>query len=128
MMWRMMKKDKDFTLKYIKGAIILAIVSTLIIVIFFGLRVDLLLGLYLGTLISVLFFRLMYINALKAVEKDARSSKRFTINNYFIRLILYGIILFVAYKNPNLNFYTTAIGFTMIKFSILFIEVLKIGK
>lgn len=123
-----MNKDKDFTFKYIIGAIFLAIVSSLIIVISFGFRKDLLLGLYLGTLISVLFFRLMYINAMKAVEKDAHASKRFTINNYFIRLVLYGIILFAAYKNPNLNFYTTAIGFTMIKFSILFVELFGIGK
>lgn len=123
-----MKKDKDFIFKYIRVAIILAIVSSLIIVIFFGFRKDLLLGLYLGTLISVLFFRLMYRNAIKAVEKDAKASKRFTINNYYLRLLLYGIILYAAYKNPNFDFYTTAIGFTMIKFSILIVEVFGIGK
>lgn len=123
-----MKKDKDFTYKYIKVAIILAILSSLIIVIFFGFKRDLLLGLYLGTFVSILFFRLMYRNAIKAVEKDASASKRFTTNNYFIRLLLYGIILIAAYKNPNFDFYTTAIGFTMIKFSIIIVEIFRIGK
>ena len=70
----------------------------------------------------------MYRNAIKAVEKDANASKRFTSNNYYLRLLLYGIILYAAYKNPNFNFYTTAIGFTMIKFSIIIVEVFGIGK
>lgn len=123
-----MKKDKDFTYKYIRVAIILSILSSLIIIIFFGFKKDLLLGLYLGTLVSILFFRLMYRNAIKAVEKDANASKRFTSNNYYLRLLLYGIILYASYKNPNFNFYTTAIGFTMIKFSIIIVEVFGIGK
>ncbi len=124
----MMRNDKDFTFKYIRVAIILALLLSLAILILYGLRKDLLLGLYLGTLISILFFRLMYRNAMKAVEKDAQSSKRFTTNNYYLRLIIYGLILYAAYKNPNFNFYTTAIGFTMIKFSIIIVEVFRIGK
>lgn len=122
-----MKSSKDFTIPYIKIAILLTLINSIILYIIFRDK-SLILGHLVGTSVSILFFRLIYENAKKVLDKGYKGAKISTRINYFIRYIFYGIILLVSYKNPNTNFYTTALGLFMIKFSIIiksFFDALK---
>ncbi len=57
------------------------------------------------------------------VQLDERSAKRQTIFNYFIRLVVYGIVLAYSQLNPNLNIFYTLPGLLIFKV-VLYIQVM----
>src|SRR6056297_734512 len=62
------------------------------------------LGLALGLLISTLLLRLKVIQIKRSLAMSEEKAVTFIRNRYFIEYIIYFVVLFVAQKNPNLNF------------------------
>ena len=77
-------------------------------------------GLLVGGNINVLLFKLHYLNLLSLVERNSKSANVGAVFNYFIRYLITGIVLAVSAKADYMNFWTTALGFLMIRFSIYY--------
>jgi predicted membrane protein len=89
-----------------------------------------LLGLATGFLIAVLIFRLKLLNIERSLYMGEKRAVNFIRNRYFIEYIIYFVVLFVARKNPSVNFIAAAVGLFMIKLTVIgmmTIDLLKEG-
>lgn len=77
------------------------------------------LGLALGLVISTLLLRLKVIQIKRSLAMREEKAVTFIRNRYFIEYIIYFVVLFVAQKNPNLNFMAAAAGLFMQKFTVI---------
>lgn len=113
----MIDNDK-FVMSVIKTALLLLFLEILFVMIFFSERIPLALGFLLGGGLSIVFFRLMYLNILIALGKSEAKARRFITINYFLRYIIYGLVLVIAAKTEFFNIFTTALGFFNIKIAM----------
>jgi len=89
-----------------------------------------LLGLATGFLIAVLIFRLRLLNIERSLYMGGKRAVIFIRNRYFIEYIICFVVLFVARKNPSVNFIAAAVGLFMIKLTVIgmmTIDLLKEG-
>lgn len=109
--------------KVISQVIKRAIALSLIIVGFLALILKnpkpYVLGMVFGSSINILCFILMGITTKKAVLMEPSKAYGYTLGNYFVRYIIYFVVLFIAAKADYINFVTTILGFFMIKIVIL---------
>ncbi len=77
------------------------------------------LGLIFGTLAGVLSFKLIESTGKKAVTMDPDAAYKYTIKHYFLRYIIYFIVLLVAILADYLSFPFAAVGLVLIKFVIV---------
>lgn len=115
---RIVKSNEQFVSSIILRAILLLIVESIILLIFFENFIPLFLGLILGGAISIIFFRTIYLNILYAIEKTEAQAKRFMTINYIVRYFISGLVLFVSGRSDYLNIFTCLIGLLTIKFTL----------
>lgn len=115
-----MENDK-YVNNIIKKAILLNIIEIVIVLLFFDDKIPLALGFVLGGGLSIIFFRLLYLNILIAISKSEDKAKRYITINYILRYIIYGIVLYLAGKLSVFNIFTCAIGLLTIKL-VLYIK------
>lgn len=117
----------DKTVKLIKDIIkwdiivllILAGVSALI----FEDKMEILKGFLFGGMIGILMFFLLARTMQKASEMaPARASKHATAQ-YFLRMVIYAVVIFIGLKADYLNSIAVIIGLLSIKFVIYFRQV-----
>ncbi len=79
-----------------------------------------LLGFILGVFVSLFSFSLIVKSTKRMMSKqrDAKIQSSY-VSSYIVRLLVYGIVLFVAYKSDSLSWVTTAIGFFSVKIVII---------
>lgn len=77
-------------------------------------------GYVFGTIISVLGFILMERTLKRAIKMNPNGASGYTILHYFLRYIIYFIVLIVAAIADYLNFPATVLGLLIIKFIIIF--------
>lgn len=70
------------------------------------LTVAIVLGLFLGSIISFLNFLCLNIFAYKAVEKSEESAKRYMKKAYFIRYFSFALIFIFVIKSGFINMWT----------------------
>lgn len=112
--------NNDLILDVSKRVGIVSIVIIGLMAILFSSPKAIILGYILGTLVSVVSFKLMGNTVSKAVSKEPSKATTYTSSHYMLRLGIYGLILFVAAKADYLNILSTAFGLTMIKNIIVF--------
>lgn len=83
-------------------------------------------GLVFGGGIGVLSFRMMGISMEKTVKLAPSAAQINAGIHYFIRMFIYGTVLFIAVKADYLSILTTALGLVSIKIVILGLNFLKI--
>ncbi|WP_077369530.1 ATP synthase subunit I [Anaerosalibacter sp. Marseille-P3206] len=105
--------------KIIKLTIAISIVIVGLLAIFIKDAKNYILGMIFGSSISVLSFILMGITTKRAVHMDSSRAYGYTVRNYFLRYLIYFIVLFVAAVADYLNLFTTILGLFMIKIVIL---------
>lgn len=90
-------------------------------------RWDFVAGFILGTLLSVLNFKILASDILKICNLQIRKEKikGYIFTRYVIRYALTFLILLVLLKNQNINIYTCLTGLFFIKFSVLWNYSLK---
>lgn len=76
-------------------------------------------GLVFGTSINVLNFKLMCITFNKSIYMSAKRITPYMISNYFIRYLIYGVMLTVSLVADYINFITAILGVFMVKIVIL---------
>ncbi|MCR2044698.1 ATP synthase subunit I [Anaerosalibacter massiliensis] len=113
-----MLRDKEI-IKIIKRTIALSLVVIGILLIVMKNGKTYALGMFFGSSIGILNFILMGSTINKAVQMDSKSAYGYSVRNYFIRYLIYFVVLSVAALADYLSFVTTALGLFMIKIVIL---------
>ena len=76
-------------------------------------------GIFFGTAVSLLNFRLLYLTIEKAVKMHPERARKFTVSRYMLRYVLTALVILVSINSPDLNALGTVIGLVMIKLVIL---------
>lgn len=76
-------------------------------------------GIFFGTTVSLLNFRLLYLTIEKAVKMHPERARKFTVSRYLLRYVLTALVILVSINSPDLNALGTVIGLVMIKLVIL---------
>ncbi len=75
-------------------------------------------GILYGQAISLLLFRLKFLQVQKALGMDESGASRYIRTRYYINYLIYGMVLTTAHKNERLNFFAVAAGLLILKFVI----------
>ncbi|MCK8824587.1 ATP synthase subunit I [Fuchsiella alkaliacetigena] len=102
---------------------ILKIGGILTLLLIFSLQIDWVLGFVLGTIISLLMFRLLALTINESIKKSTTGAGSFMVRRYFIRYSIYGVIIYLALTNNQLDFIATVIGLLMVKITIIVSEI-----
>lgn len=76
-------------------------------------------GIFFGTVIAILNFRLLYLTIERAVTMHPERARKYTVSRYLIRYALTAMVILVSINSPLLNTLGTVIGLLTIKLVIL---------
>ena len=110
----MINTNQYFNKIVIRVLILLALESILFFV-FSEQYLPLITGVIVGGIFNLIFFKIIHLNIISAIEKTPIQAKRMMVINYIIRYIISGILLFVSAKSIYLDFFTTALGLLSVK-------------
>lgn len=110
----MINTNQYFNKIVIRVLILLALESILFFV-FSEQYLPLITGVIVGGIFNLIFFKIIHLNIISAIEKTPSQAKRIMVINYIIRYIISGILLFVSAKSIYLDFFTTALGLLSVK-------------
>lgn len=105
--------------KIIKRVIIFALIIIGIMFFVFPNPKKYVYGMFFGTTINLLNFRLMSLTLTKAVEMPQHKVMPYIVANYFSRYLIYATVLGVAAIADYISFFTTILGIFMVKIIIL---------
>lgn len=114
-----MSLGENYFSTIVKRSIILIAIISLIILVAFKNPKPYIYGLLFGSIINLLNFRLMYLSTRKAMSLNISRAQRHAVTNYFIRYMIYAIVLIVSIKAEYLSMYTVILGFFTVKLVIL---------
>lgn len=78
-----------------------------------------LLGFVFGLLIATLIFRLRLLNIKRSLGMSEEKATTFIRNRYFIEYLIYFVVLFVAARNPSVDFLAAAVGLFLTKLTVI---------
>ena len=96
-------------------AVLLCVICVLVSFFFGNIRVFAM-GIFLGGAVAQLLFRQHELTIEKSI--GASNSKSITVSNYMIRLIIRGVTVFVAIKNPDVSILGCILGLLSIPYGI----------
>lgn len=114
-----MSLGENYFSTIIKRSIILVILISAIILLIFKESKPYLYGIWFGSIINLLNFRLMYLSTKKAMTLSMRGAQSHIVINYLIRYMIYGLVLIVAAKADYISLYTAILGFFIVKIVII---------
>ena len=106
-------------LKVVRNAIFIVATIAALSVIFYEDWTEVVIGLSFGLLISVLCFELLSASISKAVSLDPGKAQVYAGSRYFIRLLIYAVVLLISIKADYINVIGTILGLSAIKISIM---------
>ena len=83
-------------------------------------------GLLFGFVFSILNFRLLKLTLTKAVTLPPNKIKGYVVSRYFIRYILKGVVLFVAFWREDVNAVAVILGLVTINLAIYLLNLFNI--
>lgn len=104
----------------VKNAILITAVGAILIFFLSKNYMPYLTGMLFGFLISVLCFQQMSIAISKAVNLPPEKAQIFIGIRYFIRLFIYGMVIYISIKADYINLLGTIFGLLSLKLSIVF--------
>ena len=110
-----MDEIRKLQLKVYKFTILLACVVSALSVFIIEDYKGFVLGLAFGTLIALLNFSLLAQTMRKAANMPPERAKNYASMQYFLRYIVYGLVIFISIKAPYLNVLGTIAGIISIK-------------
>lgn len=111
--------NNDLIIDVAKRTSILSLIVVGILAIAFKDSKPIILGYLFGTFISIVSFKLISNTMESAVKKEPSKAKFYVISHYGMRMVIYGLALTLATKADYLNLFTTALGLTMVKNTIV---------
>jgi len=76
-------------------------------------------GVFFGTAIALLNFRLLFLTIDRAVRMNPERAPKFTVSRYMVRYALTAMVIIVSLKSPDINALGSVIGLITIKGVIL---------
>ncbi len=76
-------------------------------------------GIFFGTAIAILNFRLLYLTIDRAVKMHPERARKFTVSRYMVRYVLTAMVILVSLRSPDINALGSVIGLITIKGVIL---------
>lgn len=113
----------EVQLKIIKGVLKLNGVIGIVSLFLTKSPLPFLMGLLLGTIISILNFRLAALALERAVKLSPRRAGIYVSSRYMIRYFIIGTVLYISIKADYINILGTIIGIITLKLVILHREV-----
>lgn len=114
--------------KVAKGMVILNIIIGGIGYFIFNPWIPFITGLFFGTVITILNFRLLSLTMEKAVYMWPEQAQKYATYRYFIRYLLYGAVIFISIKAEYINVLGTIFGLISLKLIILKTELFNDSK
>lgn len=109
----------------VKNAIIITAVGAVITFFVSKNYMPYLTGMLFGFLIAVLCFQQLSMAISKAVNLPPGKAQIFVGTRYFIRLIIYGMVIYISIKADYINLIGTLYGLLSIKLSIILSGIFK---
>ena len=82
-------------------------------------------GLAFGSIISILMF-LQTANAMaKSMDMPPHGAQKYIASRYAIRMVIYGLVLFVSIRADHINVLGTIIGFMSVKAGVMYLTIFK---
>lgn len=115
----MMFNDENLVFHIIRKTVVYSLI--IIGIMFIGLKdaKPYVLGFIFGTTIGILGFKLIEKTTGKAVTMEPSKAYGYSVFHYFIRYIIYAVVLIIAALADYLNFLTVVFGLLMIKIVIV---------
>ncbi|MBE7032655.1 MAG: hypothetical protein E7406_00320 [Ruminococcaceae bacterium] len=88
---------------------ILGVIEFILFTVFMGFRLDILIGVLYGCAFTSLNFFYLAFCVKKAVEKDEKAAKAYMSSTYTARILLLGVMLFIAAKVQFIYFWAAVI-------------------
>lgn len=116
-------ETKKTIIDVLKAVIILVLIISVIFLFVFENSKTYILGLVFGASVSFLLFIELAITISKAVTMRAEKANSYTALKYNLRLLIFGVVIFISIKSPYINVIGTVIGLLSVKFVIYFINI-----
>ncbi len=114
-----MNHSVELVLSIVKKSIIILAILIIISFIFLDEPMRWAYGYIFGGLIGVLNFLLLARTMERAVEMPPHKAQGYASVNYFIRFVITGVVLIVAFKADYINALAAIVGIVLIKLIIL---------
>lgn len=117
--------NKDLIQKIFKRVLIW---SVLVIILIFFFKKDVkagILGYIFGVLISMLNFLLLKQSVERSVKMNPANASRYGKTQYFIRMMIQGLVLIIGAKADYLDFLMVVLGLLMVKIVITLSNVIN---
>jgi ribose/xylose/arabinose/galactoside ABC-type transport system permease subunit len=115
----------DLQLKLYKYTLLAALVISVLVFFIIQNPVPMIYGIIFGTLISILSFRILALTLEKAVKMPPARAQIYAMSRYFLRMIIYGVVLYISIRADYINVMGTIIGLLIIKVVILITNLLN---
>ena len=116
MMGRYNVKKSERTIRIVTTwALVLTFFTTILLFLIMKNPKPFALGFLVGGLVSVLNFRLMVMTLNKAIRRSAGNAVTVVSSNYYLRYLIYGLVLIIAVKQGSMNYVAVAAGFLVVK-------------
>lgn len=102
-----------------KGVIIYDVVITIGLILTSTLNGSMMLGLILGTIVALMNFTMLAKTIEKSVEMSPNGAKLYASSQYFVRMIIIAIVLFITVKSQKLHLIGVLLGLIGPKMVIL---------
>lgn len=105
------------TVKNVRLAAVLLCVLCVLAALFFGNIKAFVLGIFLGGAVAQLLFRQHELTVSKMFD-EGKNPQSITVSNYFVRLVIRAVTLFVAFQNPNVSIIGCFLGLLSVPYGI----------
>lgn len=113
---------KDLLAKISKVVVLLSIIIVSLMALLFKESKPLIMGYIFGAIMSILSLYLINDSINRFIRMEPARATKNARMNYFIRFIIYAAVLIVSALADYLNIFTTLLGLTMVKNSILLLN------
>lgn len=114
----------DFKKEIVKYTIPMALVAEVISVLVIGINYRFAIGLVVGTVVTIFNFHLLVLSGQKVVEEKRAMP---VVGGYFVRLVIYGVVFFVATRFGFAAAAGCAAGFITLHVAIMFTYLIVYG-
>ena len=116
--------NKDLLVKINKFVLLLSLFIIGFLALLFKESKHLIMGYIFGALISILSLHLMNDSVNRFVTMKPNKAKGYAFASYFIRQLIYAVVLIVSAMADYLNLLTAVLGLFMVKISIVLLYIL----
>lgn len=114
-----MRSTLNVQIRLAKGVLILNFIIAGIGFFIFNEWIPFLTGLIFGSIISILNLKLLSLTLEKAVLMAPETAQKYTTSRYFVRFLLYGVVIFISIRAEYINVLGTILGIVSLKLVIL---------